>query len=50
MNEAIGFGYPVIAVPSPKITELGFNSNYSLSVLNSTGKGLELRSSWGTIV
>lgn len=40
----------MIAVPSHKITELGFNPNYSLSVIKSSGKGIELRSSWGTIL
>ena len=49
MNEALEFGWPVIAVPSQKIIDLGFNPNYSLSVVKSTGKGFELRSSWGTI-
>lgn len=38
-----------MAVPSQKIIDLGFNPNYSLSVIRSSAKGLELRSSWGTI-
>lgn len=43
-------GFPVLAVPSQKITDLGFNPNYSLSVIKSSNKGIELRSSFGTIV
>lgn len=40
----------MIAVANKKITEVGFNPNYSLSVLRSNSKGaLELRSSFGTI-
>ena len=43
-------GYPVIAVPNSKISALGLNPNYSLSVLKCNSKGaLELRNSWGTI-
>jgi hypothetical protein len=38
-----------VAVPSQKITDIGFNPNYSLSVVRATGKGFEFRSSWGTI-
>jgi len=43
-------GFPVLAIPSQKIIDLGFNPNYSLSVVKSSNKGVELRSSFGTIV
>ena len=39
-----------MAVPNESITSIGFNPNYSLSVLKCNSKGaLELRSSFGTI-
>ena len=51
INDAISNGCPVIAVANKKITEIGFNPNYSLSVLKCSNKGgIELRSSFGTIV
>lgn len=50
VNDALNLGFPVVAVPSQNIVDLGFNPNYSLSVVKSTNKGFELRSSWGTIV
>ena len=50
INDAIERGCPVIAVPKESIIDLGFNPNYSLSVLRSNSKGaLELRSSFGTL-
>lgn len=50
INDALDRGCPVIAVPRESILDLGFNPNYSLSVLRSNNKGaLELRSSFGTI-
>jgi hypothetical protein len=49
VTDALNNGYPIVAVPSQKITNIGFNPNYSLSIVKVTGKGFELRSSWGTV-
>lgn len=50
IGDALEKGYPIIAVPKETITDIGFNPNYSLSVLKCNSKGaLELRSSFGTI-
>jgi hypothetical protein len=48
VTEALSNGYPIVVVPTQKIINIGFNPNYSLSVVKVTGKGMELRSSWGT--
>ncbi|CAM6002506.1 unnamed protein product, partial [Sphagnum balticum] len=50
IKKAIASGYVILAIPSEKITALGVNPNYSLSVINYNNKGgLELRNSWGTL-
>jgi hypothetical protein len=49
VGDALNCGFPIVAVPSQKISNIGFNPNYSLSIVKLTGKGIELRSSWGTI-
>lgn len=48
--DALDAGLPVLAVPTQKIGDIGFNPNYSLSVLKNNSKGVfELRSSFGTV-
>ena len=49
MKKALGSGQVVQAVPTERIAALGVNPNFSYSVINFTGRGLELRNSWGTL-
>jgi len=49
VKKALTTGQVIQAVPTNKIAALGINPNFSYSVINYSGKGLELRNSWGTL-
>lgn len=42
--------WTVVAVPNSRISQLGLDSQYNLSLIKLGSRGFELRNSWGTTI